>query len=114
MPSGRYTNRITRFNRAQVYDDLRHRRGAKQIKQYLTQQLHTLTAAERSQITTVQHIWTTGDRFYKLAHQYYSDSEYWWIIGWYNQLPTENHVKLGQVIMIPFPPDRLASMYSSI
>ena len=103
MPSGRYTNRITRFNRAEVYDELRTRRGAKQIKQYLTQQLHTLTAGERAQITTVQHVWTTGDRFYKLAHKYYGNTKYWWVIAWYNKKPTESHVELGETLKIPFP-----------
>lgn len=114
MSSGRYTNRVKRFNRSEVYNELRARRGVKQIKQYLTQQIHKLTPGERSRITTVRHVWKTGDRFYKLAYQYYNEPEYWWIIGWYNQLPTENHVNLGQVILIPFPADMLASKYSVI
>ena len=28
-----------------------------------------------------QHIWKTGDHYYKLAHKYYGDATYWWIIA---------------------------------
>ena len=114
MASGRYDNRVKRFNRAELYFELLQKRGVKQIHQYLTPQLHTLSASERAGITTTKHIWKTGDRFYKLAHQYYGDVEYWWIIPWYNQLPTENHVPLGQVLYIPFPAEMLASKYMEL
>tara|TARA_R110002020_G_scaffold266973_1_gene482039 strand:+ start:817 stop:1167 length:351 start_codon:yes stop_codon:yes gene_type:complete len=112
MASGRYDNRVIRFNRSDIYEDLRRKRGVKQLKQYLTQQLGKLSPEDRSEITTIQHVWKTGDRFYKLAHQYYNFSEYWWVIAWYNQKPTENHINIGDVIFIPFPPDLLASLYS--
>ena len=112
MASGRYNNRVTRFNRSEIYEELRKERGVKQINQYLTQRIHTLTQDELSRITTVQHVWKTGDRFYKLAYQYYKNTEYWWIIAWFNQRPTENHVNLGDILYIPFPPEQLASLYS--
>ena len=112
MSSGRYNNRQKRFNNSELYYEILSKRGVKQIRQYLTPEIKTLTAAERSHITTVQHIWKTGDRFYKLAHKYYGNPEYWWIIPWYNQMPTENHVNLGQIILIPFPPEMLASRYT--
>ena len=114
MASGRYNNRAQRFNRSELYFELLQKRGVKQIYQYLTPRLHTLSAAERAGYKTIQHVWKTGDRFYKLAHQYYSEPEYWWIIPWFNQMPTENHVKLGQILFIPFPPERLASKYMEL
>jgi len=114
MASGRYNNRVLRFNRSDLYAELRQKRGVKQIQQYLTQRIHKLTGGELSQLSTQQHVWKTGDRYYKLAFQYYSNTEYWWIIAWYNQRPTENHVNVGDVIFIPFPPELLASLYSKV
>jgi len=49
------------------------------------------------------HIWSLGDRYYKLAHLYYGDSKYWWVIAWFNQKPTEQHIKMGDLIKIPQP-----------
>jgi len=112
MSSGRYDNREERFNEAELYYEILSKRGVKRVKQYLTPEIHTLTVTERKNLTTIQHVWKTGDRFYKLAHKYYGEPEYWWIIPWYNQMPTENHVNLGQIILIPFPPERLASLYT--
>ena len=52
---------------------------------------------------------TEGDRFDLLAHQYYGDSELWWVIAWYNQTPTESHVELGDVLQIPLPLHKVLS-----
>ena len=53
----------------------------------------------------MDHIWKEGDRFFKLAHQYYGDSTMWWVIAWFNRTPTEAHVSLGDTIYIPRPLD---------
>ena len=49
------------------------------------------------------HIWTMGDRYYKLANLYYGDPQYWWIIAQFNKKPTEHHVKMGDLIRVPVP-----------
>jgi|TARA_R110002110_G_scaffold193331_1_gene401910 hypothetical protein len=49
------------------------------------------------------HIWGIGDRYYKLADKYYGSAEYWWIIAWFNKKPTENHIKVGDVVLVPTP-----------
>jgi hypothetical protein len=56
---------------------------------------------ERINLATDTHVWKYGDRFYKLAHTYYNDSQLWWIIAWYNGYPTEANVKVGDVLDIP-------------
>jgi hypothetical protein len=77
------------------------RRGKKNIIHYETPILIHPTISERMSITTATHIWKYGDRFYKLAHQYYNDVQYWWVIAWYNGIPTEANVYNGDVIEIP-------------
>ena len=56
---------------------------------------------DRVSVTTDTHIWSYGDRYYKLADKYYGDSKYWWVIAWYNGYPTEATIEIGNVIEIP-------------
>jgi len=51
----------------------------------------------------INHFWSMGDRYYKLAQEYYGEPEYWWVIAWFNRKPTEHHVELGDLIKIPTP-----------
>jgi len=71
------------------------------IEQYETVMLKYPTVSERAKLITNTHIWKYGDRYYKLAHQYYGDSTLWWIIAWYNAKPTEVDISIGDVIRIP-------------
>ncbi len=66
-----------------------------------------VTAKEMATIEPIGHIWTTGDRLYKLAEKYYNDPTLWWVIAWYNNRPTEGHFKVGDVIQIPTPIERV-------
>jgi hypothetical protein len=59
------------------------------------------TIADRSALKTVTHVWKYGDRYYKLADQYYNDVDYWWVIAWWNARPTEADVSPGDAISIP-------------
>jgi len=35
----------------------------------------------------------------------------WWVIAWFNKLPTESHIKLGDVIYIPMPLNEILKIY---
>ena len=56
-----------------------------------------------SRIQIFTHVWTMGDKYYKLADAFYGDSRDWWVIAKFNQKPTESHVKIGDIILIPKP-----------
>jgi len=114
MGSGRYDNKVQRFNRSQIYSELRKKRGVKQIKQFLTSNVRNLTFKDRFELSTIRHTWTAGDRFYKLAYKYYNNVELWWVIAWYNQRPTENHVALGDILHIPFPVEVVVNLYNKV
>jgi len=58
-------------------------------------------------LSQVRHIWSTGDRFYKLAAKHYGNPEYWWVIAHYNQRPTEANMSLGDMIRIPLPLEKI-------
>jgi len=86
-----------------MYQDIFDPRGVNFIKHYNTPRMTYPTLEQNKSISTLRHIWKFGDRYYKLAHEHYGDSRLWWIVAWYNQKPTEAHIKLGDVIHVPFP-----------
>ena len=49
----------------------------------------------------IEHIWSRGDRLYKLAHQYYDDKELFWVISLFNKKPTDGDYKYGDIVYIP-------------
>jgi hypothetical protein len=101
MPS-RYSKTHTVRNDTEFYDFLRKKRGnLKNINHLETPILRHPTVSQRASLSTVGHIWSYGDRYYKLAHKYYGDSQYWWILAWYNSRPTEADIKTGDYIDIP-------------
>ncbi len=73
------------------------------IKQYDTPVFRHPTIEEIKTLNVVSHIWKTGDRYFKLADQYYDDPEMWWVIALYNQKPTEFQLKLGDIVFVPTP-----------
>ena len=98
----RYNSYKILNNSNEYYRKLRQERNnIKNIRQYETPILRHPTIAERANIESTQHVWTVGDKFYKLAHQYYSDPTLWWIIAWYNGTPTEGHLYGGYLLTIP-------------
>jgi nucleoid-associated protein YgaU len=110
MPS-RYNNRLTSVNNNRLYKNTFEERNVNFIRQYRTANLAYPTTEQMRQLTIQQHVWKEGDRYYKLAYEYYGNSKYWWVLAWFNKRPTEAHVKLGDVISIPTPLDRLLNFY---
>jgi hypothetical protein len=100
----RYKNQEVFVNINEAYRRyLKKTRGINQIKQYSTPTFRHPQKEEIKGFKTIKHIWGTGDRYFKLAEEYYDDPEMWWIIALYNQKPTEFHLKLGDVVYVPVP-----------
>jgi nucleoid-associated protein YgaU len=109
---GRYDNRRIVRNQELSYADMLQKRGVSYIDQYDTAVVNRIVVNKYLPIDRVQHVWTQGDRLWKLADKYYADSTYWWLIAWYNGKPTENHFQLGENINVPVPLDRVLAMYN--
>ena len=99
----RYDNRIIFKNEDESYRDILEERGVPFIRYYGTSRMLVPNARQRSDLTRIRHVWSAGDRFYKLAIRYYDDPQYWWVIALYNQLPTEANARIGDVVIIPLP-----------
>ena len=100
---GRFDKRRILTNSSEFYDEFLKDRGVNRIKHLSTPEMSYPTAKELAGVSSITHVWTTGDRFYKLAHKHYGDSTLWWVIAWFNRKPTEAHVSVGDVIKIPSP-----------
>ena len=100
----RYKNQRVFVNDTEPYKKYLKTRGLKWIKQFNTPKMSYPTDQQaRENFTTIKHIWATGDRYFKLADEYYGDPTMWWVLAFYNQKPTEFHIKLGDIIFIPTP-----------
>lgn len=103
----RYDIRPIGINKTSQYKEFFRDRNVKHIRQFFSPTLRHPTEEEILELEIVGHEWAVGDRYFKLADEFYGDVKMWWVIAWYNQKPTESHVKLGDVVEIPLPLDRV-------
>ena len=105
--TSRYDNRFIRVNAASIYNELFIRREIGIVSQYTTPRFSYPTVDESLELNIIPFVWKMGDRFYKLADHYYNDPKLWWVIAWFNKTPTESHLKIGDVVQIPLPLERV-------
>tara|TARA_R100000005_G_C4992335_1_gene199563 strand:- start:2239 stop:2577 length:339 start_codon:yes stop_codon:yes gene_type:complete len=99
----RYDSRQTRTAKLEKLRMFLEKRNRNSISHYTTAEFRYPEELDIANFSFVSHIWSSGDRYYKLAHKYYGDAELWWVIALYNNKPTEHHVKLGDVVFVPLP-----------
>ena len=69
--STRYKNQEVFVNDQEAYKRfLKRTRGLKEVRQFDTPVFKYPSKDEARNFKTVNHIWTVGDRFFKLAHEY--------------------------------------------
>lgn len=64
------------------------------------------TSDQIQELNIVARTYVLGDNLAKLAAQYYGDSTLWYVIAFYN-LKIEQQFKLGDIVYIPLPLDRI-------
>ena len=100
----RYKNQDVFTNDSEAYKRyLKKTRGLDKIRQFDTPTFRQPSVSDMQNFNTISHIWKTGDRYFKLAEEYYNDPTMWWVIALYNQKPTEFHLSLGDVVFVPVP-----------
>ena len=108
----RYDNRNLFFNKESLYDEVFEERNVDGIRHYSTAIMKYPTVDEIQQMTIKNHVWSVGDRYYKLAIENYGDASYWWVIAMFNQRPTEANWKVGEIVQIPLPLERFLTAVS--
>lgn len=98
----RYNNSVTISEQTGGrYDILLEDRGVRSIQHFATDSVRYPTEEQLATMKLIEITWTVGDRYWKLASQYYKNPKYWWIIAWFNKAPTEAYLSEGSTILIP-------------
>jgi len=105
----RFSNRRLLKNNLEEYEEFFEDRNVKQITHFGTGVLKYPSVGQVSTLQSVQKVWTVGDRYYKVAAEYYGNPRLWWVIAHYNKKPTEADVRVGDIIYIPLPLERIMS-----
>jgi hypothetical protein len=105
MANSRYSKIMPVYNVDEGYQKLYQytRSNSNGIKQYPTLNLKYPTDQQIQGYVIQLETWAVGQRLYKLADKYYGDSQYWWVIAFFNKKPTEQHFSLGDTVQIPLP-----------
>jgi nucleoid-associated protein YgaU len=109
----RYANRRARNNRTEFYRFLREKRDVNTIVHFDIVPMHNPTPSQRAAISTTTHLWSYGDRYYKIAYAVYGDPRYWWVIAWWNARPTEANLRPGTAIQIPLNLEKILTVLGS-
>ena len=99
--ASRYSKTAIRLLRNNLYNYYLQNRNLTKLNHYESPRLANIRSFQN--IRVINHTWVDGDRFIKLADRYYSDPTLWWVIAYYNLMPTEIYVIPGMIIQIPFP-----------
>jgi len=110
MTFSRYEERATILNGRELYRELLERRAVKFITQYATPNFRYPEPEEFAELDIIYRTWSIGDRFWKMADEYYGSPEMWWVIAWFNKTPTEAEIEIGEQILIPRPFERVVRM----
>jgi len=107
----RYTDRQVFFNNEEIYAKKAKERGIKGFVHYNSPSINKITSEDLASLVIQGHVWAEGDRYYKLAHQHYGQAKYWWVLAWFNNKPTESHLKMGDIVEIPLPLEKMLGIY---
>tara|TARA_A100001391_G_scaffold104198_2_gene69570 strand:- start:820 stop:1173 length:354 start_codon:yes stop_codon:yes gene_type:complete len=98
----RYVGRTIFINDDDGYQEtLLDKRDLEQITQYSTARFYYPSVQEIQKMNVSTRVWSATSKMYNLAHEIYGDPRLWWLIGWFNQKPTEAHWNVGDIIYIP-------------
>ena len=109
MPYSRYDKRLIFYNTEKIYSDYIVNKKLNFIRQYTSPKFSRTSQTQYNDLTVSEVMWTTGDRLWKLAHNHYGSPKYWWVIGLFNNKPTDSHFKVGDTVYLPFPLEKVLS-----
>ncbi len=107
----RYDDRSVFRNKDPLYEKFLARREVAYVRQFATGMLQYPTFEEIKDLTRIQHVWSAGDHYYKLAIKYYGSASYWWVIALFNKKPTEADLRVGDLLHVPLPLEAILRAY---
>jgi len=108
----RYENREIVTNDLLEYQPLFERRKLSRIIHFKSGGLKYPTQEQIDTLNIQSDVWKRGDAFWKYASKFYDGrSELWWVIAFFNNTPTDAHIKIGQTVYIPTPLESVLQAY---
>lgn len=107
MPVSRYINSNISLVDSNEYKEILKNRSINNAVIYKFEKLKELRLEDLGGILLETHIWNPSDRFFKLSNTYYGSPVYWWVIAYFNNVPLETDVKVGQKLLIPIPLEKI-------
>tara|TARA_R100000152_G_C6587861_1_gene49379 strand:- start:57 stop:410 length:354 start_codon:yes stop_codon:yes gene_type:complete len=99
--SNRRRKSISRVDNSELFKN----RDTDETSIYLDSFLHYPDESVRRDLSYEEHIWSAGDKYYKLGRKYYGSRKDWWVIARFNGKPTEADLSIGDKLIIPYPLD---------
>ena len=109
--AGRYQSRVYFYNTDPLYAQYFRDRDVPYIAMFRTPVLYYPTKEQLSNLNVERVVWSVGSSYQKLASQYYGDPTLWWVIGWFNKKPAEFMMKVGDIVNIPSPLEKILGIY---
>lgn len=103
MPVSRYNKRELFINNLEMYKQRLKEKGVEYVTQYDTAEYRLDDSRDSYEFDFVEEIWKDGYKLYKLSQKYYNSVDYWWVIGLFNEKPTDSHYEIGDLLLVPYP-----------
>lgn len=108
----RYNNRTILLNSTEEIQPFLKDRDLKQIQHYSMGGLLYPTDAQIGEFSIKKELWIKGSSLWKVAAKHYNGrGNMWWVIAHFNKKPTDQHFYIGEVVLIPFPLDKVLQSY---
>ena len=112
MARDRNDLKVIVINDDKKYQDIFKERNVGFIEHFTAYPLNYPSPRQMAELKIDNHIWTTGDKYWKLAEANYGDPTLWWVLAWFNKKPTEGHVEAGDLILIPRPLETILEFFN--
>jgi hypothetical protein len=99
----RYDGKQIIVNNDERYSDYLRNRGVNHFSHYVISKLKYPSIDDLQSLQNISIIWSQEDRLWKLSQKYYGDPTLWYIIGFMNKKPTDQHISIGDIIYVFFP-----------
>jgi len=87
----------------ELYRSVLEKRNIKSISFYKSRFYNLDDTSKNLNFTIKEERWKEGEKLYKLSKKYYNSVNYWWVIGFFNQKPTDSDYSIGDLVLVPYP-----------
>jgi len=96
-----FYSKTTFINSDVLYRKKFENRNIKSITQYSTPKFNQITERDLESIKFFNYAWARGDNWQYIADKFYDSPKDWKILALFNKKPTECHISIGDIIMLP-------------